>query len=221
MRGQHFGRRRKKDGEAVVSGGEEPICYRCGYPWADHPSDLGPYQKWCLRRWAAGAVVCFTDADSGEPFFLFGEERRLDGGYNVFWGFGELFETNPRETAARESFEEALGLLGSSEQLREHLAEQDSLDPGNLPLFLLHLGARKAQSLLDEYGRRRELWKFATEGLRPLAQPGGRPPGGDVMDALLAVPAGAFLQAAQESGAAPAGMFEVALGRQRSGISMP
>ena len=96
----------------------DQVCFRCGFPWAGHPEGLGPYQKWCLRRWAAGVVVCFVDEESGEPALLFGKEQRQDGGYNVMWGFGELREASPHETAARECAEETLGLLGPPSLLR-------------------------------------------------------------------------------------------------------
>ena len=57
----------------------------------------------CLRRWAAGVVVCFIDDETGEACLLFGKEQRQDGGYNIPWGFGEMREASPHETAARES----------------------------------------------------------------------------------------------------------------------
>ena len=43
-----------------------------------------------------------------EARLLLGQETRRDGGYNVFWGFGELGEASTSETAARECSEETL-----------------------------------------------------------------------------------------------------------------
>ncbi|CAE7336068.1 unnamed protein product [Symbiodinium natans] len=174
----------------------EPTCYRCGYPWLGHVESLGPYNKWCLRRWAAGIIVTFTDPVTLDPFILFGKERRVDGGYNVFWGFGELHEQDPRQTAARETCEEALGILGSEQEILASIAGQASAD-AEVPLFLLDIGAQQIASLAEMYHERRQLWTSAAQSLKPLAQ-AKMQPGGDVMDALFAVPAQEFLAACHQ-----------------------
>ncbi|CAK0878660.1 unnamed protein product [Prorocentrum cordatum] len=79
----------------------------------------------------------FTDGASGERCLLLGEERRQDGGYNLFWGFGELGELDLQTTAARECAEESLGLLGHEVPLAAALGEplaQMCLEGGGGPL---------------------------------------------------------------------------------------
>ncbi|CAE7206152.1 unnamed protein product [Symbiodinium sp. CCMP2592] len=198
----------------------EPICYRCGYPWSGHAENLGPYNKWCLRRWAAGVVVLFTDSDTGDPFLLFGKEKRLDGGYNAFWGFGELHEKDPHQTAAREACEEALGILGNQKEILASIEGQESAD-AEVFLFLLSIGAQQVSALVDRYHERRQLWISAAESLKSLTQPGLRP-GGDIMDALFAVPAQEFLAACwQLQDRRGKGGAAVSLHSMSGGVFMP
>jgi len=176
-------------------------CYRCGYPWHGHGLNLGPYNKWCLRRWAAGVVACFVDRGTGEPCLLLGKELRQDGGYNVFWGFGELAELTMAQTAARECSEETLGLLGSTDDLTEALQGCQSLDNDG-SLYVVFLGLQAADELVDKYNQRHRRWLTASACMQPLAPPKLQP-GGDVMERLLAVQTRHFWEAATGLGGAP------------------
>lgn len=183
---------KKRRGQPAVV--KEPLCSRCGYSWEGHDEGLGPYNKWCLRRWAAGVVPCFTDQDSGEPFFLFGKENRHDGGYNCFWGFGDMDEYMPYESAARECAEESLGLIGSCESLAAVLKDAISLDGQGL-LFTLYMGTQRTQELLAEYDKRHSIWRRAMLSLSRFSVR-NRQPGGDVMEQLVVVRAQDVLKAA-------------------------
>lgn len=150
-------------------------CFRCGHPYDEdqhNPRVLGPYNKFCLRPWAAGVLACYTDAESGEASILLGyEERRYEGGVCLFWGHGEGHEASPRITAARECAEETLGLLGTATDIERAVAPSSGFSLPTKPAasalhFAAYLGRQSGDALAAEFKRRHGLRR---EACRPLS----------------------------------------------------
>eukprot|EP00961_Rhodomonas_salina_P096587 1299236-Rhodomonas_salina.1 len=138
------------------------------------------------------------DAASKEPHILLGDEgRKFNSGLTSFWGFGEGFESSLAQTAARECFEESLGLFGSEEWIGDAIAHH-SLQLTDLH-FAICIGTFDVDALQVNFQDRKDWSKEVLEVLRPLVFTGlgiGEPP----LQEVVCVPAKEFANALRSGG---------------------
>lgn len=104
----------------------------------------------------AGILPYFID-DEGVVWLLLGQERKSEWPDSLKWGgFGGLVEENETfiDAAAREGYEESMGILGDVQQLRSYLSENMAypMRSRHVRHYLIRL-SEKDQSLPDHFDR--------------------------------------------------------------------